>query len=106
MLTQEPRGVINSLDHVPNILSEDDVKFLEDFLSLEEVRVVVFSIDEESTVDPDGFTRKLFTTAWDIIAEDVFKIVLEFFRGNELPRSIMAIYIVLIPKVFAPQEFS
>ena len=59
-------------------------------------------MDGESAAGPDGFTGKFFTFAWDVVAEDVYKAVLSFFCGVELPRSITATTIVLIPKVPCP----
>ena len=56
----------------------------------------------ESAVGLDGFTGKFFTFAWDVVTEDVYKAVLSFFCGAELPRSITATTIVLIPKVPCP----
>ena len=71
-----------------------------------EVRKVVFSMDGESTTGPDGFIGKFLTFAWEVVAEDVYKVVLSFFCGAELSRSITATTVVLIPKVQCPLDFT
>ena len=71
-----------------------------------EVKQVVFSMDGESAAGPDGFTGQFFTFAWEVVAEDVYKTILSFFCGAELPRSITVTTVVLIPKVQCPQDFT
>ena len=46
---------------------------------MEEVREVVFGMDGEITAGPDGFTGRLFTFAWEVVAGDVCEAVVSFF---------------------------
>ncbi|XP_027096008.1 uncharacterized protein [Coffea arabica] len=55
---------------------------------------------------PDGFTGKFFTFTWEVVAMDVYRAVVSFFCGIEIPRSITATSIVLLPKVEHPQDFT
>ena len=71
-----------------------------------EMKEVIFSIDGESAVGPDEFTERFFTFAWDVIAEDVYKAVLNLFCRAEQPQSIFATTIVLIPKIPCPEDFT
>lgn len=73
---------------------------------MEKVWSVDFSVVGESAANPDGFTGKFFTTAWGTIADDVFISVLAFFCEEELPRGIIAILVVLLPKIAHHQDFS
>lgn len=75
------------------------------FPTMDEVRTVVFSIDGDSVVGPDGFTSKFFIEAWEIVAEE-YKAVLGFFCGDKIPRCVTATWVVLNPKIAYPQDFS
>ncbi|XP_027184116.1 uncharacterized protein LOC113782423 [Coffea eugenioides] len=79
---------------------------LEEVPSLEEVRQVIFAMDGDSAAGPDGFSSKVFTTAWEVVAHDVYKAILSFFCGAELPHFITAISIVLLPKKLNPDDFT
>ena len=69
---------------------------------MEEVRRVLFAMDGESAIGLDGFTGKFFIFSWDIIAQDVHRVVVSFFCGTELPRFITSTTIVLIPNIQNP----
>ena len=73
---------------------------------MEEVRKVIFEMDGDSAVGPDGFTGKFFVVAWEVVAQDVYKAILSFFCGVELPRFVMATSIVLRPKILHPNDFT
>ena len=44
--------------------------------------------------------------AWEVVAHDVYRAILSFFCGAEVPRFIMATSIVLLPKVMNPKDFT
>ncbi|XP_027155152.1 uncharacterized protein LOC113774459 [Coffea eugenioides] len=94
------------LDVIPKLISDQDNLDLERHPSLEEVKDVVFSLDPDSATGPDGFSGRFFTYAWEIVGKDVYDVVGSFFAGLELLRSITVTFIVLIPKVGSPQDFS
>ncbi|XP_075489728.1 uncharacterized protein LOC142528576 [Primulina tabacum] len=74
--------------------------------SLEEVRATVFSIHRDSVAGPDGFSSAFFKHCWEIVHQDVFDAVLDFFRGSPLPQGFTATTITLIPKVMGAQAWS
>lgn len=94
------------LEVISRVVTHEENAFLEDIPSLDEVKQVVFSMDGESAAGLDGFTGQFFTCAWDIIVEDLYSAVVSFFCGSELPKSVTATLIVLIPKVQNPQDFT
>ncbi|XP_071902738.1 uncharacterized protein [Coffea arabica] len=73
---------------IPSLITEEENKTLEEVSSMEEVRRVVFAMDGESAAGLDGFMGKFFTFSWDVIAQDVYNVVLSFFYGAELPKFI------------------
>ncbi|KAL0322208.1 UNVERIFIED_CONTAM: hypothetical protein Scaly_2517200 [Sesamum calycinum] len=73
-------------EHLEDGLTDEDQQFLCVMLTLEDVREAVFSIDPDRVAGPDGFGAVFFHTCWEIIFEDVFGAVIEFFHGVEMPK--------------------
>ncbi|XP_073037149.1 uncharacterized protein [Primulina eburnea] len=74
--------------------------------SLEEVRATVFSIHPDSVAVPDGFSSAFFQHCWEIVHQDVFGAVLDFFQGSLMPQGFTATTITLIPKVEGARSWS
>ncbi|KAL2532641.1 Uncharacterized protein Adt_05992 [Abeliophyllum distichum] len=85
-------------DIIPRLVSNEDNLQLNRIPTLAEVREAIFSIDPDSVAGPDGFSSHFFQECWDIISDDVFQAVLDFFAGGHFPRGFSATSIVLIPK--------
>lgn len=68
--------------------------------SLEEVRQAVFGLSPDSA--PDGFSGSFFTVCWDIIHQDLYSAVVDFFKNSQLKLLIYLAYtssfVILIPK--------
>ncbi|KAK4402958.1 hypothetical protein Sango_1036500 [Sesamum angolense] len=93
-------------EHLEDGLTDEDRRSLCVKPTLEEVQEAVFNIDPDSVADPDGFRAVFFHTCWEIISEDVFGVVTEFFRGVEMPNGFTAITISLISKTANPTCWS
>ncbi|GJX01649.1 reverse transcriptase zinc-binding domain-containing protein [Tanacetum coccineum] len=52
-------------------------------ISNKEVKDAIFSIGDDKSPGPDGFTAAFFKEAWNIIANDVYLAVREFFRNEK-----------------------
>ncbi|XP_073051335.1 uncharacterized protein [Primulina eburnea] len=74
--------------------------------TLEEVRATVFSIHRDSAAGPDGYSSAFFQHCWEIIHQDVFAAVLDFFCGSPMLQSFTATTITLIPKVDGAQAWT
>ncbi|KAL2476812.1 DNAse I-like superfamily protein [Abeliophyllum distichum] len=85
-------------DIIPRLVSDEDNLQLNRTPTLAEVREAIFSIDPDSVAGPDGFSSHFFQECWDIISDDVFQAVLNFFAGGHFSRGFSATSIVLIPK--------
>ncbi|XP_027184096.1 uncharacterized protein LOC113782402 [Coffea eugenioides] len=100
------RTASDMLEVIPRVITEHDNNLLMEVPSIHEVRGVIFSMDGDSAAGLDGFTGKLFTVAWEVVAVDVHRAIASFFCGAMLPRSVTATAIVLLPKVQCPQDFT
>lgn len=95
-----------SLDVIPCLINDADNLKLENIPTIEEVQKIVFEMDGNSAARPDEFTEKFFQVAWDIVETNIYEQVLNFFCGADIPRGITSTFIVLIPKVSNPQDFT
>ncbi|XP_042969044.1 uncharacterized protein LOC122301721 [Carya illinoinensis] len=91
---------------ITSIITEDDNRFLYRVPDLMEVKETLWSIPQDSSPGPDGFSASFFHHAWDIIKEDLLMLAIEFFEGKPLTTFFGATNIVLIPKVDDPRGFS
>ncbi|XP_042964616.1 uncharacterized protein LOC122298830 [Carya illinoinensis] len=89
-----------------SIITEDDNQFLGRVPNLMEVKEALWSIPQDSSPGPDGFSASFFHHAWDIIKEDLLMLAIEFFEGKPLTTFFGATNIVLIPKVDDLRGFS
>nr|GEY78953.1 putative RNA-directed DNA polymerase, eukaryota, reverse transcriptase zinc-binding domain protein [Tanacetum cinerariifolium] len=62
----------------------------------------MFSMGNEKSPGPDGFTDDFFKEAWDIVGNDVILAVREFFVNGKLLKELNHTIITLILKVSAP----
>ena len=82
-LFSDPTGSSSELLHlILPIVTGEESRLLEEVPCMEEVRWVVFAMDGDSAVGPNGFTGMFYTFVWNIIAQDVYNAVLSFFVGQ------------------------
>ncbi|GJV90083.1 RNA-directed DNA polymerase, eukaryota, reverse transcriptase zinc-binding domain protein [Tanacetum coccineum] len=69
-----------------------------------EIKEVMFDIDSNKSLGPDGFTSKFFKKTWNIVGNDVCLAIKDFFQNSKLLGEINSTLIALIPKVSAPRR--
>ncbi|XP_073037138.1 uncharacterized protein [Primulina eburnea] len=107
LLTGDPSALAcPDFSGFPSIISAVENEGFVATPSLEEVRATVFSIHPDSVAGPDGFSSAFFQHCWEIVHQDVFDAVLDFFRGSPLPQGFTATTITLIPKVAGAHAWS
>lgn len=86
-------------DVIPMLITEDINHLLTILPSAEEIHNVVYALNPNSAPRPDGFGGGFFQTFWDIIKDDLVKVVLEFFTTNWILPSFNSNSIMRIPKM-------
>ncbi|KAL0448909.1 UNVERIFIED_CONTAM: hypothetical protein Slati_1447300 [Sesamum latifolium] len=80
------------------IISEAEALILVQPITLNEIKLAVFDIDEVKAPGPDGYSSGFFKAAWPIIGEEVTRAIMEFFRTGRLLKHVNSTLISLIPK--------
>nr|GEY27102.1 RNA-directed DNA polymerase, eukaryota, reverse transcriptase zinc-binding domain protein [Tanacetum cinerariifolium] len=65
----------------------------------DEIKRVVFDIDDSKASGPNGFSSKLFKKAWETIKDDFCNAIKDFFKTRKLLGEVNATLITLVPKV-------
>lgn len=65
----------------------------------EEVFEIVKHMNPSKSLGPDGFIRGFFQHYWQVVGDDVFKLVKSFFHSRHIPKRLNRTHITLIPKV-------
>nr|GFC54686.1 hypothetical protein [Tanacetum cinerariifolium] len=73
-------------------------------VSSREVKEAMFSMGNDKSPGPDGFTAAFFKEAWDIVGNDVVKAVGEFFTNGNLLKELNHTVIALILKIKNPSR--
>ncbi|XP_059289054.1 uncharacterized protein LOC132042545 [Lycium ferocissimum] len=94
------------LNHIPELIREEDNMLLAEQPTMEEVQKAVFELNRDSTCGPHGFSRIFYQKCWEVIKADVFSVVKAFFDGQTLPKSITHTNLVLLPKKNIVESFS
>ncbi|GKC78481.1 putative RNA-directed DNA polymerase, eukaryota, reverse transcriptase zinc-binding domain protein, partial [Tanacetum coccineum] len=72
----------------------------------QEVKDAIFSMGNDKSPGPDGYTTAFFKEAWDVVANDVTKAVQEFFTNGKLLKELNHTVIALIHKVPSPSRIN
>ncbi|GJR19030.1 putative reverse transcriptase domain, reverse transcriptase zinc-binding domain protein [Tanacetum coccineum] len=80
-----------------NAMADDMIRNVSD----NEIKEAMFSMGNDKSPGPDGYTVAFFKEDWDIVRNDVIKDVKEFFTNGKLLKELNHTIIALIPKVIA-----
>ena len=99
-----PRSAEYSTDGF--VWSQQHLNILNGEISHEEVKMAMFSIDDNKAPGPDGFSARFFKATWSIIGSDVIDAVISFFKSGSMLREINCTIIALVPKVPNPESMN
>ncbi|GJY54986.1 RNA-directed DNA polymerase, eukaryota, reverse transcriptase zinc-binding domain protein [Tanacetum coccineum] len=88
-----------------NKIDANNAEFMSKDVTKEEIKRVVFDIDDSKAPGPDGFTSKFFKKAWETIKDDFCKAIKEFFRTEKQLGKVNATLITLVPKIHTPLKW-
>nr|GEV83963.1 RNA-directed DNA polymerase, eukaryota, reverse transcriptase zinc-binding domain protein [Tanacetum cinerariifolium] len=81
-----------------NTLSLEEVKDMVREFSDNEIKEALFDIDGNKASGPDGYSYEFLKKSWEVIREEFYLAMKEFFRSGKLLGEINATLIALIPK--------
>ncbi|XP_062109857.1 uncharacterized protein LOC133821725 [Humulus lupulus] len=87
----------------PLVSSEQQQQLLLDF-TYEDVKRAIFSIPNHKAPGPDGYGSGFYKTNWEIVGEEVSRVVISFLHSGHLLKEINNTTITLIPKTQCPSS--
>ncbi|GKD72833.1 hypothetical protein Tco_1331115, partial [Tanacetum coccineum] len=84
------------------MVSQHELKILESEVSLEEIKEVVWDCGSDKSPRPDGFSFGFIKRYWNMMKNDIFAAISEFFNNGDIPIGCNASFITLIPKIESP----
>lgn len=97
-----------SVEELQNLLefrcNVDDCRKLEEEVTDDEIRKVLFAMPSNKSPGQDGFPCEFFKTAWPIIAQDFIVAVQSIFRYGCLSKGINSTILALVPKKIDSME--
>jgi hypothetical protein len=95
---------INMSNFDMNRLNDDDRVLLTAPFSIEEIKMVVFSLKHNSAPGPDGFPAEFFQDFWDLIHIDLWNLFKDFYDGVLDIKRLNFGLVTLLPKVENPTD--
>ncbi|XP_074316286.1 uncharacterized protein LOC141652637 [Silene latifolia] len=83
-------------------VGNDDWDALCQVPSPDEIKQVLFSIPDDKSPRPDGYTSYFFKASWSIIQSDICKAVRDFFLSGQILKQLNNTNLVLLPKTENP----
>lgn len=95
-----------SLSCLPKNITGENNDMLCEFPTMQELKKTIFATSSNSSPGPGGMLGMFYHHCCDIIAEELYRMVLEFFNGGIISRAISHLCLILLSKVRSSQEFS
>eukprot|EP00253_Pinus_taeda_P021952 PITA_21952 len=86
------------LSHIPHLITHEDNQVLLKPLSEEEIIKVIWAMESDKALGPDGFTIHFYKVCWNIIKTYLLKMIQGFFGKTKVGGGINSTFLALIPK--------
>ena len=93
------------LNLVPNAKNNTDNEALTHKISLEEIKQAIDGMEDGRAPRPDGYNATFIKLCWDIIKNDLFKMVNKSQRCSRIGGSKNSTFLALIPKEKEAKSF-
>lgn len=93
------------LTTIPNLVNEEDNDSLLSPVTEEEITSVVWSMELDKAPGPDGFSVHLYRICWEIIKNNLFRLIRGILRKEKVGGGINSTFLALIPKETNPRSF-
>ncbi|OMO89581.1 reverse transcriptase [Corchorus capsularis] len=101
-----PRDWKEVLSYVPKMITDEmNMELTRDF-SIEEIKEATFQLGKHKSPGPDGFNGLFFQEYWSDVGPSIVDAVKSFFHSGRILKELNKTFIVLIPKIKAPEEVS
>lgn len=102
---EDSEEALDFLKHVPRMVNEEEnVTLLKPFTD-EEISNVIWKMEPDKSLGPDGFSIHFYRLCWDIIKADLHQMIKIFLRKAKVGRSTKSTFLALIPKEANPETF-
>ena len=85
-------------------ITEEENEVLKCIPTPEEIKDVLFQMQDLKAPGPDGFPALFYKQLWPTVRNDVIKAVISFFTVGSMPKEVNSSLIVLIPKLSNPSS--
>ena len=92
------------LENIPSLITKEDNKNINNPITMEEVKMALFSMNSDNSPGPDGFQAFFFQKCWEIIGLDLWKAIEATRNGGLLLSKINYTFLTLIPKKENPEK--
>jgi hypothetical protein len=75
-------------------------------VTAQEFKDSIFSMGDDKSPGPNGYSAAFFKGAWDVVSKDVTRAVHEFFFNGKLLKEVNHTTIALLPKVSSPSRIN
>ncbi|GJV08557.1 sodium/hydrogen exchanger 6 [Tanacetum coccineum] len=97
---------LNSNDLFTNKLDPNVAHNMIRNVTPQEIKDAIFSMGNDKSPGPDGYSAAFLKKAWDIVEDDIIKAVHEFFTNGTLLKELNHTIIALVPKVSSPARIN
>jgi hypothetical protein len=97
--------ILKVASYFPRLVGEEENERMYREVSREELLYVLNSFKKDRSPGPDGWTVEFYIEFFDLLGEDLLRVVEEVRTSGRVPVSFNSTFIALIPKVDCPETF-